>query len=139
MATRLPEGYTPSADDVFMNELQLEYFRRKLLIWRDEILDDYEETREHLSSAERRDGDEVDMTGDETDLVLELRIRGRERKLLTKIDEALERIADGTYGYCAATGKPIGLARLEARPTTSLCIEAQEAHERREELGNQAG
>ena len=139
MATRLPEGYTPSDDDVFMNELQLEYFRRKLLIWRDEILDDYEETREHLSSAERRDGDEVDMTGDETDLVLELRIRGRERKLLTKIDEALERIADGTYGYCAATGKPIGLARLEARPTTSLCIEAQEAHERREELGNQAG
>jgi DnaK suppressor protein len=117
-----------------MNDLQREYFRRKLLAWRDELLEDYHETRDHLVSSERLAGDEVDLTAGEADRALELRLRDRERKLITKIDEALERIADGTYGYCVETGKPIGLARLEARPVTSLCIEAQEARENREAL-----
>ena len=132
MGVVLPRGYRPSADEPFMNERQCEYFRRKLKDWRDELLEDYEETRLKLSAAERETCDVVDAANDELERALELRTRDRERKLIGKIDEALERLRDGTYGYCAVTGKPIGLARLEARPTATLSIEAQEAHERQE-------
>ncbi|MCB1182607.1 RNA polymerase-binding protein DksA [bacterium] len=134
MSVKLPQGYKPSADEPFMNEKQREYFRRKLVAWRDELLEDYQETRTTLSGADRQAADFVDQANDEIDRTLELRTRDRERKLIAKIDEALERLKDGTYGYCADTGKPIGLARLEARPTASLSIEAQEAHERREQM-----
>jgi len=132
VSIRLPNGYRPSRDETFMNDLQQEYFRRKLLAWREEILEGYEATRTALSSVERETGDEVDAASDEADTTLQLRARDRERKLLAKIDEALERLEQGTYGYCVESGKPIGLARLEARPTAALCIEAQEAHERNE-------
>ena len=134
MKVILPRGYRPSADEPFMNEMQQEYFRRKLKAWRDELLEDYQETRDKLSAGETRGGDYADAASDETDRALELRSRDRERKLIAKIDQALERLKEGTYGYCTETGKPIGLARLEARPTATLCIEAQEAHERRERL-----
>lgn len=134
MSVKLPKGYRPSPDEPFMNERQQEYFRQKLLAWRDELLEDYEETRTALSGTERQGSDFVDQASDEIDRTLELRTRDRERKLLGKIEEALERLKDGTYGYCADTGKPIGLARLEARPTAALSIEAQEAHERRERM-----
>jgi DnaK suppressor protein len=136
MSVDLPRGYHPTSDEPFMNEKQQEYFRRKLKAWRDELLEDYEETRVNLSTADKRAGDFADAASDEADRALELRTRDRERKLIAKIDEALERLKEGTYGYCVETGKPIGLARLEARPTAALCIEAQEAHERRERTGN---
>jgi DnaK suppressor protein len=132
MKVNLPRSYRPSPDEPFMNEIQQEYFRRKLLAWRNELLEDYEETRAKLSTADGRAGDLFDIASDETDRTLELRTRDRERKLIAKIDEALDRLAKGTYGYCAATGAPIGLNRLEARPTATLCIEAQEAHEMQE-------
>ena len=132
MGIVLPRGYRPSSNEPFMNELQQEYFRRKLKDWRDELLEDYEETRLKFSSAERDSRDVVDEANDELERALELRTRDRERKLIAKIDEALERLRDGTYGYCEATGKPIGLARLEARPTATMSIEAQETHEQRE-------
>jgi DnaK suppressor protein len=133
MTVQLPEGYRPTASEPFMNELQQEYFRRKLLAWRDELLEDHDETRTHLSSADRATGDQVDAANAEVDRALELRTRDRERKLLAKIEEALQRLRAGRFGYCVETGAPIGLARLEARPTAALCIEAQEAHELREE------
>jgi DnaK suppressor protein len=138
MRVKLPEGYRPSTDEPFMNERHQEYFRLKLLAWREELLEDYEETRANLGNRERSEGDEVDLTSGESELALELRFRDRERKLLAKIDQALERLAEGTYGYCVETGKPIGLERLEARPATALCIEAQEEHERREALRGRA-
>jgi DnaK suppressor protein len=116
-----------------MNEMQQEYFRRKLKGWRDKLLEEYEETRSRLSSADREAGDLCDTANEETHRALELMTRDRERKLLGKIDQALERLQNGTYGFCAETGKPIGLARLEARPTAEFCIEAQVAHESREE------
>jgi DnaK suppressor protein len=134
MSVKLPKGYKPSAKEPFMNDRQQEYFRQKLVAWREELLEDYEETRTTLSGAERQAADFVDQASDEIDRTLELRTRDRERKLIAKIDAALERLKDGTYGYCEETGKPIGLARLEARPTASLSIEAQEAHERRERM-----
>jgi len=117
-----------------MCEMQQEYFRRKLLAWRDELIEDFEKTLDHLSSTERNAGDMVDLASSETDRNVELRNRDRQRKLIAKIDAAMDRLKNGNYGYCAETGRPIGLARLEARPTTSLCIEAQEARERREEI-----
>lgn len=136
MGVKLPVNYRPSKDEPFMNELQREYFRRKLLAWRTELLEEYEETRKALEKSERAGSDFADMASAETDNVLELRTRDRERKLVAKIDEALERIEKGTYGYCAETGKPIGLARLEARPIASLSIEAQERHEKEEIRGS---
>jgi DnaK suppressor protein len=132
MGVKLPENYRPTQREKFMNERQLEYFRRKLLAWRSELLEDYQETREHLGNGDRAGSDFADMASAETDHALELRTRDRERKLVAKIDEALERIDNGTYGYCAETGKPIGLKRLEARPIASLSIEAQERHEAEE-------
>ena len=134
MSIDLPKGYRPSPDEPFMNDLQREYFRRKLTVWRDELLEDYEETLTKLSSSDGRPGDMFDVASDETDRAIELRTRDRERKLISKIEQALDRIKQGTYGYCTETGQPIGLARLEARPTAELCIAAQEAHEKRERM-----
>jgi DnaK suppressor protein len=134
MTVKLPKDYRPSPSEPFMNAKQREYFRRKLIAWREELLEDYEETREQLGQAGGQTADYVDLASNEADRALELRTRDRERKLIAKIDEALERLRDGTYGICADTGKPIGLARLEARPTASLSIEAQEAHEKRERM-----
>ena len=135
MGVKLPANYRPSKDEPFMNKRQLEYFRLKLLAWRTELLEDYNETRSHLGKGERAGSDFADMASAESDHAQELRTRDRERKLTAKIDMALERIENGTYGYCADTGSPIGLARLEARPVASLSIEAQERHEEEELRG----
>ena len=135
MGVKLSANYRPSKDEPFMNKKQLEYFRLKLLAWRTELLEDYNETRSHLGKGERAGSDIADMASAESDHAQELRTRDRERKLTSKIDQALERIEKGTYGYCADTGNPIGLARLEARPVASLSIEAQERHEEEEIRG----
>ncbi len=135
MSVKLPARYRPTDAEPFMNEFQKEYFRRKLIAWRSELLEDFEDTRKHLESGERAGSDFADMASSETDAAFELRTRDRERKLVAKIDEALERIENGTYGYCADTGKPIGLKRLEARPIAALSIEAQERHEQQERRG----
>jgi len=135
MGVKLPANYRPSKDEPFMNKRQVEYFRLKLLAWRTELLEDYNETRNHLGKGERAGSDFADMASAESDHAQELRTRDRERKLTAKIDQALERIEKGTYGYCADTGNPIGLARLEARPVASLSIEAQERHEEQEIRG----
>ena len=135
MGVKLPANYRPSKDEPFMNKRQLEYFRLKLLAWRTELLEDYNETRSHLGKGERAGSDFADMASAESNHAQELRTRDRERKLTAKIDQALERINNGTYGYCADTGNPIGLARLEARPVASLSIEAQERHEEEELRG----
>ena len=135
MGVKLPANYRPSKGEPFMNKRQLEYFRRKLLAWRSELLEDYNETRTLLEKGERAGSDFADMASAESDHAQELRTRDRERKLTAKIDQALERIKSGTYGYCTDTGNPIGLARLEARPVASLSIEAQERHEEEEIRG----
>ena len=128
------EEYRPSEDEPFMNERQLEYFRNKLLIWKDEILRESRETIGNLQAETENHPDLVDRASSEADRALELRTRDRQRKLISKIDEALRRIEDGSYGYCEETGEPIGLPRLEARPTATLSLEAQERHERRERV-----
>jgi DnaK suppressor protein len=133
-APTLAEGYRPREDEPFMNERQLEYFRRKLLGWKDDILRESRETLTHLQSETENHPDLADRASSETDRALELRTRDRQRKLISKIDEALRRIDDGSYGYCEETGEPIGLARLEARPIATLSLEAQERHERRERV-----
>jgi RNA polymerase-binding transcription factor len=135
MAVTLPTDYRPSSDEPFMNEKQREYFRQKLQSWRDELLRDTNNTRDEMENGDRPGSDFADQAASETDRSLELRTRGRERRLIAKIDEALDRIQAGTYGYCADTGKPIGLARLEARPIAALSIEAQERHEEMESRG----
>jgi DnaK suppressor protein len=132
LGKKLPANYRPSNDEKFMNANQRDYFRQKLITWRTDLLEDYEETRDALSATDRAGSDFADMASQETDNTLELRNRNRERKLVAKIDEALERIEAGTYGYCSETGDPIGLKRLEARPIAALSIEAQEKHERDE-------
>ena len=132
MAVFLSPDYRPSVDEENMNERQREYFRRLLIRWRESLLAGTNSTRAALEIAERAGPDFVDQAAYDTDRELELRTRDRERKLLKKIDEALARIEDGSYGYCAETGQPIGLARLEARPVATLCIAAQERHERDE-------
>lgn len=126
--------YRPNDDEPFMNERQLEYFRRKLLAWKDEILRESRETVAHLQAETENHPDLADRATSETDRALELRTRDRQRKLISKIDEALRRIDDGSYGYCEETGEPIGLARLDARPIATLSLEAQERHERRERV-----
>jgi DnaK suppressor protein len=135
-ATVLAEqsGYRPSDDEPFMNERQLEYFKKKLLGWKDEILRESRETVTHLQKETENHPDLADRATSETDRALELRTRDRQRKLISKIDEALRRIEDGSYGYCEETGEPIGLARLEARPVATMSVEAQERHERRERV-----
>ena len=128
------EEYRPTDDEPFMNERQLEYFKTKLLIWKDEILRESRETIGNLQAETENHPDLVDRASSEADRALELRTRDRQRKLISKIDEALRRIEDGSYGYCEETGEPIGLGRLEARPTATLSVEAQERHERRERV-----
>lgn len=125
-------GYRPSEDEVFMNERQREYFRRKLLAWKEEILRESQETLIALQSESENHPDLADRASSETDRSIELRARDRQRKLIAKIDAALERLDAGTYGYCEETGEPISLKRLDARPIATLSIEAQERHERRE-------
>jgi len=132
MQIELPEGYKPSEKEDYMNPQQREYFRRKLLAWRKELLEESQETLEHLKEENWNEPDLNDRASIESDTALELRTRGRYRKLIDKIDEALTRIEENEYGYCEETGDPIGLKRLEARPVATLCIEAQERHERYE-------
>jgi len=126
--------YRPSEDEPFMNERQLEYFKQKLIDWKEEILRESRETLSHLQTDTENHPDIADRASSETDKALELRTRDRQRKLISKIDEALRRIEEGAYGYCEETGEPIGLARLEARPIATLSLEAQERHERRERV-----
>ena len=133
MLAEKPE-YRPSEDEEFMNERQLEYFKQKLLNWKEDILRESRETLAHLQAETENHPDLADRATSETDRALELRTRDRQRKLISKIDDALRRIEDGTYGYCEDTGEPIGLGRLEARPTATLSVEAQERHERRERV-----
>ncbi len=130
----LPEDYTPAEDEPFMNARQLEYFRRKLLKWKSELLGDSKNTIEELQKATRNIPDIADRASEETDRALELRTRDRQRKLVAKIDSALRRIEVGEYGYCEETGEPISLKRLDARPIATLSLEAQERHERREKV-----
>lgn len=130
--TRLPKGFRPSDDEKFMSAQQREYFRRKLEDWRAELLAETRGTIQHLQEHSTQESDIADRASIETDRLLELRTRDRERKLLSKIDAALDRIEDGSYGYCIETGDPISLKRLEARPIATLGIDAQERHERLE-------
>ncbi|AZU04830.1 DnaK suppressor protein [Glycocaulis alkaliphilus] len=130
----LPEGYRPSEDEDFMNPRQKEYFRRKLLAWKDEILRESKTTLYALQEDIGALPDLADRASTETDRSLELRARDRQRKLISKIDSALRRIEEDTYGYCDETGEPISLARLDARPVATLSLEAQERHERSERV-----
>ena len=132
MKPLLPPDYRPTEREPFMNPMQLEYFRQKLLRWRTELLQESNETLQHLQEESLSEPDIADRASLETDRALELRTRDRERKLIAKIDDALKRIEDGTYGYCEDTAEPISLRRLEARPIATLSIEAQERHERME-------
>jgi DnaK suppressor protein len=130
----LPEGYRPLDSEPFMNERQQEYFRRKLLAWKQEI---HEESRNTIAALKQDTvalPDDADRATSETDRAIELRTRDRQRKLISKIEDALRRIDEGEYGYCEETGEPISLSRLEARPIATLSIEAQERHERRERI-----
>jgi DnaK suppressor protein len=134
-ATVLDETeYRPTEDEPFMNERQLEYFKQKLLGWKEDILRESRETVNHLQAETENHPDLADRASSETDRALELRTRDRQRKLISKIDDALRRIEDGVYGFCEETGEPIGIARLEARPIATLSLEAQERHERRERV-----
>ena len=126
--------YRPTEKEPFMNERQKEYFRQKLAIWREDILKEAKDTLQHLQDENVNHPDLADRASSETDRAIELRARDRQRKLISKIDAALHRIDDGTYGYCEETGEPIGIKRLEARPIATLSVEAQERHERRERV-----
>jgi DnaK suppressor protein len=133
-AIDLERDYKPSDDEPFMNDRQRDYFRNKLLAWKEEILRESRDTLQALQDDVQNLPDLVDRASSETDRAIELRARDRQRKLIAKIDSALKRIEDGSYGYCEETGEPISLRRLEARPTATLSIEAQERHERRERV-----
>ncbi len=126
--------YRPSDKEPFMNERQREYFRQKLLAWKEDILKEAKETLQHLQDENQNHPDLADRASSETDRAIELRARDRQRNLIAKIDAALTRIEDGTYGYCEETGEPISIKRLEARPIATLSVEAQERHERRERV-----
>ncbi|MCV2891686.1 RNA polymerase-binding protein DksA [Lentibacter sp. XHP0401] len=130
----LPDDYRPAEDEPFMNELQLEYFRRKLITWREELLEGSRDTIEGLQESTRNIPDSADRASEETDRSLELRTRDRQRKLVSKIDAALRRISEGEFGYCEKTGDQISLKRLDARPIATMTLEAQERHERREKV-----
>jgi DnaK suppressor protein len=134
MSSVLDSDYKPGDNEPFMNERQVEYFRQKLLVWKDEILKESKETIGHLQEENHVLPDIADRASSESDRSLELRTRDRQRKLISKIDSALKRIVDGTYGYCEETGDPISLKRLDARPIATLSIEAQERHEKRERV-----
>ena len=131
-AVILPPDYVPSPDEEYMNDLQVEYFRQKLLAWKKSLLNQSQDTLEDLRQGGLNQPDDIDRASMETDKALDLRTKDRARKLISKINGALKRIEDGTYGYCEETGEPIGLERLEARPVATLSIEAQERHERME-------
>jgi len=126
--------YRPTEDESFMNPRQRDYFRKKLERWKEDILRESRETLENLQEESQNHPDMADRASSESDRALELRTRDRQRKLISKIDAALKRIDDGTYGYCEETGDPIGIARLDARPIATLSLEAQEMHERREKV-----
>ncbi|MBO6673984.1 MAG: RNA polymerase-binding protein DksA [Rhizobiales bacterium] len=128
------DDYRPSEDEPFMNERQRNYFRKKLIAWKEEILAEARDTLAHMQDDTVNHPDLTDRASSETDRSIELRARDRQRKLISKIDAALRRIEDGTYGYCEETGEPITLKRLDARPIATLSLEAQEAHERREKV-----
>ena len=132
--TFLPDDYRPAEDEPFMNDRQLEWFRRELLEQRSELLSDSKSTIAGLQDGTRNIPDVADRASEETDRALELRIRDRQRKLVAKIDSALRRIDEGEYGYCEVTGDPISLKRLDARPIATMSLEAQERHERREKV-----
>ncbi len=132
--TTLSPDYKPAEKEKFMNAKQQEYFRQKLLTWRAELLEEANETRQNLQETSNVEADIADRASAETDRSLELRTRDRARKLISKIDEALQRIEDGTYGYCEETDEPIGIKRLEARPIATLSLEAQERHEKMEKI-----
>ncbi len=127
-------AYRPSANEEFMNPLQLAYFRQKLLNWKEEIIREARDTMAQLKSGPIREADLTDRASSETDWAIELRTRDRQRKLISKIDAALRRIDQGEYGFCEVTGEPISLARLEARPVATMTVEAQERHERNERV-----
>lgn len=130
----LPKDYVPSEDEPFMNDRQKEYFRRKLMAWKEEILRESRSTISNLQEDMGSLSDLADRASTETDRSLELRARDRQRKLISKIDSALRRIEEDNYGYCEETGEPISLARLDARPVATLSLEAQERHERKERV-----
>jgi DnaK suppressor protein len=132
MNVTVPQDYRPSEDEPFMNPVMLAYFRKKLLTWRSELLVESTETLHHLQESASTEPDIADRASSETNRSLELRTRDRARKLISKIDEALERIDNGAFGYCEETHEPISLSRLEARPIATLSLEAQERHERME-------
>jgi len=132
--TFLPDDYRPAEDEPFMNDRQVEYFRRKLLNWKSDLMSDTRDTIEGLQDGTRNIPDIADRASEETDRALELRTRDRQRKLVNKIDAALRRIDEGEFGYCDVTGEPISLKRLDARPIATMSLEAQEKHERREKV-----
>jgi len=132
--TILDTDYKPADGEPFMNDRQTEYFRAKLQIWKDEILRGNQNTIEQMQEGTRSIPDVADRASEETDMALELRTRDRERKVVSKIDAALRRIEDGSFGYCDDTGNPISLKRLDARPIATLSLEAQERHERKEKV-----
>lgn len=134
MTVELESEYRPTENEPFMNDRQREYFKNKLFMWKEEILKESKETLTNLQEENQNHPDFADRASSETDRSIELRSRDRQRKLISKIDAAIERIVDGSYGYCEETGEPISLKRLEARPIATLSIEAQEAHERREKV-----
>lgn len=134
MEIKLPKGYKPSVKEEFMNEKQTMYFHNKLLNWKEEILRESKETLNHLQEDSQKEPDIADRASSETDWSIELRTRDRQRKLITKIDAAIERIKKGEYGYCQVTGEPIKLDRLDARPIAMMSLEAQEEHEKYEKV-----
>ena len=134
MASAKEKIYRPTEREPFMNERQRDYFRQKLHAWREDILREAKETLQHLQDENQNHPDLADRASSETDRAIELRARDRQRKLIAKIDSALQRLDEGTYGYCEETGEPISLRRLEARPIATLSVEAQERHERRERI-----
>ena len=130
----LSDDYRPAEDEPFMNDRQLESFKRKLLVWKADLMSDSKDTIEGLQDGTRNIPDIADRASEETDRALELRTRDRQRKLVAKIDSALRRIDEGEYGYCEKTGDPISLRRLDARPIATMTLEAQEKHERKEKV-----
>jgi DnaK suppressor protein len=137
ITAKSPKSYTPSANEEYMNSKQLEYFRQKLVVWRDELVEETRETIDNLQTEVRDVGDEAERATRETENSLELRTRDRYRKLINKINKTLIRLDEGDYGYCEETGEEIGLQRLEARPIATLCLDAQERWEiRQKQMGD---
>ena len=134
MSITLPQNYRPTDRESFMNPMQQEYFRQKLLKWKGELIEESNQTLQNMQEESLAQPDLADRASSETDRAIELRDRDRQRKLISKIDSALQRIEDNTYGYCEETGEPISLKRLEARPIATLSVEAQERHEKREKV-----